>query len=143
MKCDICNKDVFRENAHLLTTTEVVSQPEYWKLYYESNVRHFASLGSHSFGEFILKNFLTQSWFQMSGQESPWLVCPDCISLFEVDHSKTRNYAVKCWESKQWWRFKKTFLPPGSGSADGFLGLIVASNCTQLALGKDKPVLQQ
>jgi len=137
MKCDICSKEVTRENVHLLTTTEVVSQPEYWKFYYESNERYFASLGIHSFGEFILKNFLTQSWFQMSGQESPWLVCSNCISLFEVDNTVTRNYAIKWWESKQWWRFKKTFLPPGSGAADSFLGLIVAGNCTSLALGKD------
>jgi hypothetical protein len=110
--CDVCNKNVQRPDGHLLTTTQVVKSPAYWKHYYECHAWEFAVMRIMSFEEFR-RNPLMRSTCEkgVARQKTPWIVCAECISMFETDTEKTQSYA------KLWWERGGKFAPPGTGPA--------------------------
>ncbi len=110
--CDICDTKVSRPNGYLLTTREVVSTPNYWQHYYQYHKDEFAFMGVNSYRDFCHNTLLRTSCCQaLAGQRTPWIVCDKCISMFNADRKKTRNYA------KKWWESSRTFQPPGTGPA--------------------------
>ncbi len=99
--CDVCNKNLGEKEGYLLTTLEVVSTPAYWK-------KAFRMMAL-----FVMSDDSAKVQFasQMASQTTPWMVCNDCIGLFTVDKAKSRDYAIRWYESGG------TFTPPGSGPA--------------------------
>jgi len=98
--CDVCNKNLGEKEGYLLTTLEVVSTPGYWKKAFTMG----ALFGISEYSEKV------QFASQMASQTTPWMICDDCIDLFTVDKTKSREYAIRWYESGG------TFKPPGSGS---------------------------
>lgn len=110
--CDICNRKVPSPDGYLLTTREVVSTPKYWQHYYQYHRAGFQSIGVSSYEDFCRHSLLRLSCGDaLAGQQTPWIVCENCIAMFDVDREKTRGYA------KQWWQSRRAFQPPGTGSA--------------------------
>ena len=109
--CDICTRKVSSPDGYLLTTKEVVSTPQYWQHYYQYHKSEFTSMGVSSYADFCRNPVIRASCGDaLAGQRTAWMVCDNCISMFSVDREITRNYA------KQWWKSKRTFSPPGTGS---------------------------
>lgn len=104
--CDVCNKDMRAKEGYLLTTLEVVSTPAYWKKALSGPMgTMMGALGmSGDSGK-------AQYASMMASQKNPWVICNECIGLFNVDKNRSRNYAIRWYESGG------TFSPPGSGAA--------------------------
>ena len=110
--CDVCNFRISSPEGHLLTTTEVVSSPEYWRRYYEAHKTDFIVFKIYSYEGFCHDPIMGTGCVKtVASQTKPWLVCENCITLFNVDLEKTQKYA------KQWWQSNGTFKPPGTGPA--------------------------
>jgi hypothetical protein len=110
--CDICSRRISSPNGYLLTTREVVSMPKYWRHYYQHHKSEFTAMGILAYEDFCNNSLLRTSCGQaLAGQRTPWIICENCISMFDVDREKTRGYA------KQWWQSKRTYQPPGTGPA--------------------------
>lgn len=110
--CDVCSRKVSSPDGYLLTTREVVSTPKYWQHYYQYHKDEFVSMGVSSYQDFCRNPLLRASCGEMlANQQTPWLVCENCISMFNVDRERARSYA------KQWWQSRRTFQPPGTGPA--------------------------
>jgi hypothetical protein len=110
--CDICSTRVSSPDGYLLTTREVVSSPKYWQHYYQVHKSEFESMGVLSYEGFCRNPLLRTTCGEvLAGQRTPWMVCENCISMFDIDCEKARSYA------KQWWQSGKTFRPLGTGSA--------------------------
>ena len=116
--CDVCLCGLSRPAGYLLTTTEVVSAPGYWRSYYELHKQELVELQVHSYEEFCRAQPVFRTVFGIAAMDTPWLVCDRCILLFGVDHTRARDYAARWWRSRKWWRFRWTFRPPSSGAAD-------------------------
>ncbi len=110
--CDICGIEVSCPDGYLLTTKEVVGEPAYWRHYYRQHKSEFAIIGISTFKEFRTDSTQRQSTVKLlAQQDTPWLVCQNCVSLFNVNQQKTSKYA------EQWWSSKGMFSPPGTGPA--------------------------
>lgn len=108
--CDVCNRKVFWGNGYLLTTKQVVSTPQYWEFYVQLHKDKFSEFGVTSYEAFINNPLLRISVGKaLAEQSTPWMVCNECISMFNVDLKKTMDYA------KRWWDSKRNFSPPGTG----------------------------
>lgn len=94
MVCDVCNRNIPEGEGFALTTEQVVTSPEYWKFL------------RGKFG-FVSEGIVRRA----AGQTEGWLVCNDCIRLFNVDINKAKEY------SQKWWASGKTYRIPGSGVA--------------------------
>ncbi len=109
--CDICGKPVSCPEGYMLTTGEVVGTPAYWEHYYHFHKDDLASQGAASYEAFCRNQILRLGCSRWAaGQQDPWLVCQQCIPIFNIDRQQSRRYA------EQWWESGKTFKPPGSGA---------------------------
>jgi hypothetical protein len=109
--CDICSKPIAKYEGYMLITFEIVSEPNYWKRYFEIHKAQFDILGITSYMQFIQS---PDKWLPVAriiaAQINPWMVCDNCIDLFEkVDRKNSRFFA------KAWWISKGTLPPIGSG----------------------------
>ncbi|MCI0490938.1 MAG: hypothetical protein L0229_30470 [Blastocatellia bacterium] len=110
--CDICSQRVYRPRGYLLTTKDVVSQPAYWRHYYQHHRSEFSGMGVSSFEEFCRNPLLRSSCAEtLARQTTPWIVCDNCIPMFTVDREKSLSYA------KRWWESDRKFTPQGGGPA--------------------------
>lgn len=103
--CDVCSRGLGEKEGYLLTTLEVVSTPSYWQKAFSGPMGAMMS----AFG-MSDDSFKAQFASRMASQTTPWMVCNDCISIFSVDKSKARQYAIRWYESGG------TFALPGSGA---------------------------
>jgi len=93
--CDVCGKDEEEpERGYILGTSEIVSEPRYWRHYFEANKRVTAELTGiqiRSFEEFVQSHWGKKTVDDVTRIKSPWLLCEDCIDLFDsVDRAKAR-----------------------------------------------------
>ncbi len=111
-RCDVCNGNVTSPNGYLLTTTQVVGTPGYWRRYFQMHRHELASYGVTSYEAFCRHPVLASSCGSaLCAQRTPWLVCDGCIALFAVPRETARRYA------EQWWNSGQTLRPPGTGAA--------------------------
>jgi uncharacterized membrane protein YhaH (DUF805 family) len=99
--CDVCNKDLGEKEGYLLTTLDVVTTPAYWKKSMSTMTSMFGMSDDST------RAYLAE---MMASQKLPWMICNDCIKIFNVDKVKTRKYAI------QWYESGGTFQPPGTGA---------------------------
>lgn len=120
--CDVCGLPVASPDGFLLTTSQVVSSPDYWQTYYQSHQAEFVPLNVFSFADFCNNLFVRPACVKVvAGQRTPWMVCAKCISKFSVNREEASRFA------RQWWQ-DRTFQPPGAGPAaisDANLGMRV------------------
>jgi uncharacterized protein YraI len=112
--CDVCLATVTKPEGYQLTTTQVVSSPQFWQRYYQHHQEEFAALGISSYDALLESPELSAVIEQITNDATPWLVGEECIDYFDVDREQTRTYA------QQWWESDRTFMPPGSGPASPF-----------------------
>jgi len=62
--------------------------------------------------------------------QSNWLVCEECIWIFDVDWEQARRYC------KEFWATGKVPLIPGAGAADGIQAATVAYQGWERAFGR-------
>jgi hypothetical protein len=104
--CDVCNKELGASEGYLLTTREVVSTPGYWRKFFSGPMGSMmGNLGMS--GDSGKAQYASMT----ASQINPWMICNECISLFNIDKNRARNYAIRWYESGG------TFSPPGSGAA--------------------------
>lgn len=97
--CDICGEDVKLPNGHCLTSAQVVSSPTQWKFYYKRHKTKIALQGINTYEAFCEAQSFLQTIFLIASNPEPWMVCEDCINMFDVDKVATHNYVVKWYES--------------------------------------------
>ncbi len=110
LKCDICGNDIYSPIGYCLTTTQVVSSPGQWKLYYKKHQKEMAFQGIESYENFCKMQRTFRTIFIVASISTPWLVCEICINLFDVDMKVARDYV------KKWLESNGTFILP-SGPA--------------------------
>jgi len=110
--CDVCNESVFRPDGYLLTTSDIVRTPGFWKKYFATHKQEFAAMGVSSFGGFCANHRVSGPCLSdIARNRSPWMVCPDCVRVFDVNREQAHAHTLRWWESK------RKFLPPGNGPA--------------------------
>lgn len=108
--CDICDSPIQSLEGYMLTTRQVAESPEYWRDYYGRHSSQFQDMGINSLKEFKDNSKLSeQTTTMITGQVYPWIVCENCISLFNVDKAHTKEDALK------WWKSDKMFHPEEYG----------------------------
>jgi hypothetical protein len=73
MNCDICNSTVFGGQAILLSTRDVVTSKDCWKLYLKSLIADGALRGED------VPNALAGFVGQMASSDTPWALCQRCV----------------------------------------------------------------
>ena len=109
--CDTCSKRFAPSEAYLLITEQVVCSPQYWRQYFGMHKEELASLSISTYEQFCAAQPVLQTGPGMAMSDTPWLVCEDCIGLFQVDKAVVRDYARRCFASEG------KFMPPGTGPA--------------------------
>ena len=64
------------------------------------------------------------------GQDSPWLVCKECIRLFDADEAKVRTHC------QSWWSSGQQQSPPGTGPVNFNDAIKAAAIGWEKAFGK-------
>jgi hypothetical protein len=136
--CDVCNSELKEKEGYLLTTTQVVRTPGYWR----KALSDMGALGA-AFGV-SQDAFKIQFAQQMASQTNPWMVCGQCIGIFSVDRNLARQHAL------QWYQTGGTFAPPGTGPAslsDVNMGdgkrLVQGGSAEAIALAPQLKAMQQ
>jgi len=110
-KCDICNAAISEPEGYLLTTTQVVRSPRFWLDYYRRHQAKFATMDISSYDAFLNSSECATLTERITQDATPWLVCKQCVHLFEVDQQQAWVYV------RHWWESGRTFTPPGIGPA--------------------------
>lgn len=97
--CDCCTKSMTEPEGYLLRTFEILLSEKYFKRYFELN-------GLSTTKEDLEVRQL--HFMHLAGYTSPWIICEDCIPLFDVDLKETKTFA------EEWIKSKGTFIPPKS-----------------------------
>lgn len=126
MKCDICSSEINPRKGFILTTTQVVSDPGYWK-------RAFQLMAGF---EDQIENGLPGFIRQMAGSESDWVICDDCMSSLSADKNKSKKYF------KEYQRYGKRPNIPGSGPANVEQAALVASGAFQVVFRRKPSTIQ-
>jgi len=100
--CDMCTERIRRPEGYLLTTRQVVTNPEYWEFMFANS---WASvLASENAPE--MKYTLAE---RQASQSTPWLICSSCADRL---HSATPQART---DAERWWNEGRRFAPQGSG----------------------------
>jgi len=89
----------------------VVGSPRFWRDYYERYKSDFEATEVSSYDALLLSPTREKIAEQVAQNDTPWLVCEQCIHLFDVDQKQARVY------TRHWWESRWKFVPPGSGPA--------------------------
>lgn len=98
--CDVCGNLVTSPNGYLLTTTQVVQSPPFWRHYYDTHGPDLTSLGIVTYDIFCDHPLVMAAIAQMIiRQARSWLVCENCVGMFSVDCGLAGQLAQKWWQS--------------------------------------------
>ncbi len=126
MKCDICSSEINPRRGFILTTTQVISDPGYWK-------RAFNLMADY---ESQIENGLPGFIRQMAGSESDWVVCDGCMSNLSADKRKAKKYF------QEYQKYGKRPSIPGSGPGNVDQAAILASGAFQAVFGHKPSTIQ-
>ncbi len=91
MGCDVCSMDLAQDSSYMLSTTEVVTNVNYWEFffryYYPQQVEYVGEHGEK----------LASYVFGRAADNTGWVLCASCIDMFSVDKSKARQY-FQTWQ---------------------------------------------
>ncbi|MBI3633508.1 MAG: hypothetical protein HY226_04420 [Candidatus Vogelbacteria bacterium] len=121
MKCDVCSTSVPIGSGYILTTYQVVTQKEYWAFYLR---RYAEAAGAKNLSLSEAEALLPILVPQQCAQETGWLVCDRCISMFKnVDRDVARGYL------RQWLLLSPggAWVPPGAGPVNPLEIVVVAT----------------
>lgn len=103
--CDMCSHPIREPDGYLLTTREVVTNPEYWEFMFSTAWADMLRSPDAP----TRRPALAQ---RQAAQATPWLLCESCAKRLGTAVPKTRAYA------ERWWKEGRRFVPPGSGPVD-------------------------
>lgn len=100
--CDVCRKEVKKNEGYLLTTNEVIKAPGYWELVAQGGImydKEKLDQGQSISTEAV--NYIIQVVEQYVSMKSGWLVCEDCMHnvIAGVDATLPRDLALEFWET--------------------------------------------
>ena len=81
-QCDVCGHPTTSEPGHALTTPEVLLNSNYWRIFFDRN----KDLAEDHFS-------IAMTLAQFALQDTAWLVCGRCASLFDSDHGSAGSPA--------------------------------------------------
>jgi len=126
VKCDICSSEINPRRGFILTTTQVISDPGYWRRAF----RLMADFENQI--EIGLPGFIRQ----MAGSESDWVICDGCMSQLSADKRKSKKY----FQAYQ--KYGKRPNIPGSGPGNVDQAAILASGAFQTVFGRKPSTIQ-
>lgn len=121
MKCDVCSTSVPIGSGYILTTYQVVTQKEYWQFYLR---RCAEAAGAKDLSPSEAEVILPMVVPQQCAQETGWLVCDRCISMFKnVDRDVAKGYL------RQWLLVSPggAWVPPGAGPVNPLEIVVIAT----------------
>jgi hypothetical protein len=104
--CDCCNNLLEAPEGFLLRTFEVIKSIEFWKLIFNAQ-----NLGKDEVG--LSKRI--EAFKRISTDPSPWVICNNCISTFEVDLEVNKAFM------HEWIEKKGNYLPPKCNDVKNYL----------------------
>jgi len=124
--CDICNKPVPRGEGYILTTQQVVYSPAYWEHTFK---QRWPGIPMERVEPAL--PLLAQ---RQAAQQSDWLVCNECIFVFDIDRKQARRYR------QEYRATGKAPLIPGAGAADMTQAAMAADQGWERAFGSKPKV---
>lgn len=107
--CDVCGKAVPHRGGHCLSTAEVVAEPRYWEFRFVSNPDQVALIGQDG-------AHLVAFAIEVASSITVWLVCEQCVGMFNVDREKTKAVCLRLSPAPSTF-LGKTRLGPGDFEA--------------------------
>jgi hypothetical protein len=120
MQCDVCSQDMDPKRGYILSASQLVYDPGYWKRAFRLRPLSAEQL------ERVLPGLVRQ----MSGSESDWVVCEECMGLLKQDRSTAAKYYADYVKNG-----KRPQLPD-TGPATADRAAIVASGAFEALFGR-------
>lgn len=95
--CDCCGKSLSEPDGFILRTFEILLSARFFKYYFDR-------IGLTTTKEDLDSRM--QLFIQFAGQDSPWMICEECISMFDVNLEEVKEFA------KKWIQSRGEYLPP-------------------------------
>jgi len=97
--CDCCGKSMREPEGYVLRTFEILLSAEFFKYYFERSGL------TNSKEDLDLRQ---QHFIHLAEQNSPWVICEECIIMFDVNLEETKKFAA------DWIQARGEYLPPKS-----------------------------
>lgn len=120
MICDICSKPTDRKQGYILSTSQVVYDPGYWKRAFTLRPATAEQV------ERALPGLIRQ----MSSSESDWIVCEECMATLKADRSRPAR------DFQDYVKSGKRPSLPETGPADPNRAALVASGAFEAMFGR-------
>lgn len=108
--CDCCTMQLEAPKGYLLRTFEIIQSKKYWKYIFKTQ-----SIGIDEEG----LELRTEYFKRISSFKSPWVICDNCISIFDINLEENKKYM------DEWVKQKGDYYPPKSGDFREFLSIDV------------------
>jgi hypothetical protein len=125
MACDICSKEMSSNEGYILTTTQVVLSPGYWRRMFRL-LEAGAAGNTRDQAEAALPQFVQR----VAGSTTDWMVCEECMNFLDIDHKTPRKYFVEYASTG------RAPSIPGSGKTDLTRVTQVAVNVFETMYGR-------
>jgi hypothetical protein len=97
--CDCCGKAMVEPEGYLLRTFEILLSKKFLQYYFNRN-----GLTTTKEDLELRQDHVSQ----LASYPSPWMICDDCITMFDLDLEEVKSFAV------EWIKSKGEFIPPKS-----------------------------
>lgn len=124
--CDLCSKETDIKKGYILSTSQIVYDPGYWKRFWE------VAFLSEEQVEARLPNLIRQ----LSSSESDWILCEECMGCLHAERSKSARYYQDYVKSG-----KRPSLPD-TGPANVERTALVASGAFEVVFGRKPRTVQ-
>ncbi len=99
--CDICDYKIEEPEGYLLTTKAIVTNEGYWKKVLPGLIEKVRYYKGKEFSPIYFQMIIAD----LASNDTPWIICEKCSSMFSIDLNQAREKACKWWLTGQ----------PGSG----------------------------
>lgn len=97
--CDCCGKPMVEPEGYILRTFEILLSDKFFKYYFERN-------GLTTSKEHL--EFRQHHFIHLAEQTTPWMICDECIPMFDVNLKDAKRFA------EEWINSKGAFIVPKS-----------------------------
>lgn len=124
--CNLCSEETDIKKGHILSTSQVVYDPGYWKRLWEIT----------SFPEEQVEARLPNLIRQLSSSKSDWILCEECMGYLHAERSKSARYYQDYVKSG------KGPSLPDTGPANVDRTALVASGAFEVMFGRKPRTVQ-
>jgi hypothetical protein len=115
--CDCCLSPMTEPEGYLLRTYEVIQSPLYWEFTFKNNGFGIDQVGLEKRIDYFK---------QIASYQIPWVICDECITMFDINIRKSKTY-MDTWVSS-----KGNFRPPKCDDFRSYIDIEGMNNISRI-----------